>query len=126
MGTVSIVLILSPSVPQELHTVLCSVYFALSSAMACRVFRAVLLGIIKDPSMNVARGSTIPRMATSDSPNHNDEDSIQIFDKAARPSHLNVKFAVERDTRVESDGGHTFWDPVSPGDEMPYDAHYRV
>jgi len=125
VGAVSVALILSPDIPEELHTLLCSVYFALSSAMACRVFRAVLLGIIKDPNINTVR---LARPAASDSPNDDDDDGVQLtskFDKSIRSSKLKVKVAVETNTKVESNDGLTFWE-VSPGDETQRDGYYRV
>jgi len=128
VGIVSIVLILSRRVPEELHTLLCSVYFAISSAMACRVFRAVLLGIIKDPNIYTVRASSPARAAAGDSPNHDDDDSIHVskFDKSDLSSKLKIKIAVETNARMESDDGLTFWESVTPGDEMRHDAYYRV
>lgn len=51
-SVVSTALILSPSIPGPLHPILATAYFALASAMACRVFRAVLLGTIIEPQLN--------------------------------------------------------------------------
>lgn len=45
-------LILAPGVPNEFHMLLWAPYLALSSSMACRVFRAVLLGTIEDPQIS--------------------------------------------------------------------------
>lgn len=47
-------LILSPGIPGVLKPILGSVYIALSSTMACRVYRALLLGVLTDPKMNTA------------------------------------------------------------------------
>jgi len=58
----AIALIIAPGVPKELHPILGSSYFALSSAMACRVFRAVILGNIRDQPLNtVAIGDVLDR-----------------------------------------------------------------
>ena len=48
VAIISTALMLSPSIHGELHFLLGSAYYALASAMACRVFRAVFLGIITD------------------------------------------------------------------------------
>jgi hypothetical protein len=42
-------LIFAPGIPGTMKPVLGSVYYALSSAMACRVYRALLLGTLIDP-----------------------------------------------------------------------------
>jgi hypothetical protein len=47
-------LIFSLGIPGVLKPVLGLVYMALSSAMACCVYRAFLLGVLKDPQLNTA------------------------------------------------------------------------
>jgi hypothetical protein len=64
VAIIATALILSPSIPGELHPILGSSYFALASAMACRVFRAVLLGTIKDRQLNTAKLVSFYRSTT--------------------------------------------------------------
>jgi len=48
----TIVLLLTTKVPPEMHSLLGPSYLALSSAMACRVFRMVILGVVKGNSLS--------------------------------------------------------------------------
>jgi hypothetical protein len=48
------VLVLSENIPVALRPTLASPYFALGSAMACRVFRIVFLGVMKDTQINTS------------------------------------------------------------------------
>jgi hypothetical protein len=52
-----------------------SAYFALASVMACRVFRAVLLGTIKDPQVNTAKLVSFYR-STADTLNDDDKPAM--------------------------------------------------
>jgi hypothetical protein len=117
VAIISTALIISPSVPGELHPILGSAYFALSSAMACRVFRAVLLGTIKVPQVTTARISSLVHVATN-----SDDD----YDTSYRLSKLNINVAVEMDTRMESFDGHTFWERGSMGNDVQKDASHNV
>ena len=49
VGIVYAVMILTPDIPAVYHTMLAIPKLALQNAMACRVYRAVKLGFIKDP-----------------------------------------------------------------------------
>jgi len=54
----------SPSVPATMKPTLGLTYFALASAMACRVYRAILLGHITEPQVNqIVRISSAFRVA---------------------------------------------------------------
>jgi hypothetical protein len=64
--------------------------------MACRVFRAVLLGTIKDTQMNTAKLVSFYR-STADTRNNNDV-------KPGCPSKLEINVAVEMATPAESNG----------------------
>jgi hypothetical protein len=109
VAIVSCALILSPSIPAELHPILGSAYFALASAMACRVFRAVLLGIIKDPQVDIARISSVVRATTSNQ--HDGGDVLTSkYDKSGGSSKLKINVEVEMDRRADSYDGYTFWD----------------
>jgi hypothetical protein len=70
IAIITTALTLSPSLPGELHPILGLGYFALASAMACRVFRVVLLGSIKDTQMNTAKLASFYH-STTDTPNNN-------------------------------------------------------
>ena len=52
VAIIATALILSPNIPPELHFILSTANLTLACAMACRVFRAVVLGTIKDTQMN--------------------------------------------------------------------------
>lgn len=61
----TIVLLLSASVPAEMHSLLGPSYLALSSAMACRVFRMIILGVIKDnPLSTTFLASAVAKAST--------------------------------------------------------------
>jgi hypothetical protein len=117
----SIVFIFAPSVPGEIKPILGTVYFALSSAMACRVFRAVLLGIIKDPHINVS----VVRPAATSQNDAVDNGTTSKHDKICLSS-LVINVAVEMDTRADSYDEHTFWDRNSTGDIKRHDASSQV
>jgi len=118
VAILSSALILSRSIPSKLHAILGSAYFALSSAMACRVFRAVLLGIINDPPINAAtvRITSFTR-GTNSHP-------LESDDTTGRSSKLRVDVAVEMDTRTDTDYGQTFWEQKSTG--VRQDSSQRV
>jgi len=88
--------ILSPSTSGDLHPILGSVYFALATTMACRVFRAVLLGTIKDTQVNTAKLVSFYH-STANTRNNNDV-------KPGSPSKLEINVAVEMPMPVESNG----------------------
>jgi hypothetical protein len=125
VGIASIALVISPNIPGEFHVLLGSAYFALASAMACRVFREVILGIIKDPQVSTGRISTVVRAANS---NRHDNDSVAISsnDKAGFPSDFKINVAVQMDTRTDYSVGSTLWDQESKGDHARHDASHRV
>jgi len=127
VAIVAIALILSPSIPGELHALLGSAYFALASAMACRVFRAVLLGIIKDPQASSAKISTVIRAANSNRHDGNDDDGTTTskHDKPALSSNF-INVAVKMDTRTEYSDGYTLWERDSTGDDLRHDASQQV
>jgi hypothetical protein len=106
-------LILAPGVPADLHPILGSAYFALSSAMACRVFRAVLLGNIQDPSLNTPAITSVRTVRVGD----------EDYDTSGRLSKLKINVAVEMDRRTDSYDGHVYWEP---GDDVGKDASHRV
>ena len=122
MAIASIVFIFAPSVPGEIKPILGWVYFALSSAMACRVFRAVLLGLIKDPHINV---SVARPAATSQNDTVNNGPTSK-HDKTCLSS-LVVNVAVEMDTRADSYDEDTLWSRNPTGDDKRmHDASSRV
>jgi hypothetical protein len=115
VAIISAALILSPSIPGELHPILGSAYFALASAMACRVFRAVLLGTIKDPQMNTAKLMSFYR-STANTRNDNNV-------KPGHSSKLDINVAVETATAADSNGWYPLWERKLAGDDIqPEDA----
>jgi len=62
---------LSPSTSGVLHPILGSVYSALASPMACRVFRAVFLGTVKDTQVNSAKIASFYHSPTDTHNNNN-------------------------------------------------------
>lgn len=49
MAIVTTAVILHPEIPTTLRAFLVPPYMALASAIACRVFRALLLGVLQEP-----------------------------------------------------------------------------
>jgi hypothetical protein len=113
----STALILSPRIPGELHPLLGTAYFALASAMACRVFRAVLLGIIKGPEARVDLAN-IPSVIRSTTGLQHDGDDVTTprRDKPWSPK-LKTKVEVEMNTRAASYDEYTLWDRNLKGDD---------
>ncbi|KIM88405.1 hypothetical protein PILCRDRAFT_255956 [Piloderma croceum F 1598] len=141
----STALMASPSIPGTMKPILGSTYFAVASAMACRVYRAILLGHITEPQVNNTRISSVFRVATNNNNHHRhhlhshahddhkdgeDCSDSSIIPGPGRPRlspDLKINVAVEKSTRVESDVGYTFWERSSIGDYIPgYDASRRV
>jgi hypothetical protein len=118
----STALIISPTIPGEMKAILISTYFTLASAMACLVFRAVLLGIIKDPQLNVAtfRLPNIQHISSGDNGT-----TPSNYDKSGLSS-LVINVAVERDTRADSYDGHALGKRQLMTDGVQRDDAYRV
>jgi hypothetical protein len=90
--------------------------------MACRVFRALLLGTIKDPQMNAAAA----RPAANNYQNSADSGTRSKRDKTCLSS-LVINVEVEMDTRADSYDGHTCWDvQSSKGDDKRDDVSDQV
>jgi hypothetical protein len=118
----STALLLAPSIPREIKPLLGRTYFALASAMACRVFRALILGIIKDPHANAA----VTRPADINHQNRADNSTTSKRDKTCLSS-LVINVEVEMDTRADSYDGHTCWDgQSSKGDDKQHDVSDQV
>jgi len=107
---ISAALILSPSIPDELHPILGPGYFALASAMACRVFRAVLLGTIQDPQMNTTKLVSFYRSTA------NARDNKHV--KPSCSSKLEINVAVETATAAESNDWYPLSEKKLMGDDM--------
>jgi hypothetical protein len=78
--------------------------------MACRVFRAVLLGTIQDAQLNTAGITSAIRTV---------RDSDEDYGTSGRLSKLKINVAVEMDRRTESYDGHAYW---KPGNDVGKDA----
>ena len=72
VAIIASVLILCGNIPVELRAVLVRPYFALESAMACRVFRVVILGIMEDTQMDTLDIANFYSSATSDQRHRDD------------------------------------------------------
>jgi hypothetical protein len=118
----SAALIISPTIPGEMKAILISTYFTLASAMACLVFRAVLLGIIKDPQVNVAtfRLPNIQHINGGDNGN-----TASNYDKSGLSS-LVINVAVETNARADSYEGHALGKRQLITDDVKQDAFYGV
>ena len=60
VGIVAAALILSPSIPGPLHPILGNSYFALASAMACKVFRSLKVGTLLEENSTILLTTTSP------------------------------------------------------------------
>jgi hypothetical protein len=97
-------LIFSPGIPGVLKPVLGPVYMALSSAMACRVYRAFLLGVLKDPQLNTATVLSFYHAADI-------RDDTLVHDTLSeRPSKLAVNVGVKTDPGAEGNDEYAFWE----------------
>jgi hypothetical protein len=86
------------------------------------VFRALLLGTIKDPQMNAAAA----RPAANNYQNSADSGTRSKRDKTCLSS-LVINVEVEMDTRADSYDGHTCWDvQSSKGDDKRDDVSDQV
>jgi hypothetical protein len=120
---VAIASICAPSAPGETKVILGSVYYPLASAMACRVYRAVLLGIITERPLNTIEISSALRAAAKIQYGSDDEITRSEPDV---PPNLPIGVAVEMGRQVETPDGCTLWEPGLTGDHVRYDASHRV
>ncbi|KIM77144.1 hypothetical protein PILCRDRAFT_628507 [Piloderma croceum F 1598] len=90
----SICLLLAPSAPGETKAILGSVYYPLASAMACRVYRAVLLGIITERPVNTIEISSAKIQYGSDDEITKSEPDV--------PANLPIGVAAEMGRQVET------------------------
>jgi len=99
--------------------------------MACRVFRAVLLGTIKDRQLNTAKLVSFYR-STTDTQFCGDAKDATItprhesHDKPGHSSKLEVNVPVETATAAESNDGYALWERKITGDDVQQDASHRV
>jgi hypothetical protein len=77
--------------------------------MACCVYRAVLLGNIKDPQLNTAKLISFYRAPAANQFRTNDT-FTSTHDTAGRTSKLEINVAVETDTTADSHDGYTVCD----------------
>jgi len=101
VAILAVALILSPSIPRELHPILGTAYFALGSAMACRVFRAVLLGVIKEPQLSTSQMLSLFPSGKANWRDH-DVDADTMGPTSGRSSRLEIGVAIETDIRSDS------------------------
>jgi hypothetical protein len=88
----------SGSIPEALV----STYFVLASAMACRIFRATLLGIIENPQPNTAQIASFYCSA-----NQSDSQNIaERHDKTDPSSKLDIGVTAQT---MKINDGHSLW-----------------
>jgi hypothetical protein len=128
VAIILITLVLCPSVPGEFHSLLGTAYFALATTMACRVFRAVILGIIKDPTDTTLRLSSIIRAANDDRHDVDDDENTTTSkrDKLGLSPDFKIDVTVQVDTTTDSSDGYTVWERGSRRDDMLHDASHAV
>jgi hypothetical protein len=122
MAIASITLIFSTSIPEEFHALLSSTYFALASAMACRVFRAVLLGITKDPRVNTFGISSVIGATNINGHGDDTDTTVSRYNKSKLSSN-DVGFM--KDTSATPNES-TVWEQGSAGDDIRNDASRQV
>lgn len=89
MAITTTTVILHPEVPMTLRAFLVPPYMALASAIACRVFRALLLGVLQEPQYLVNStpiAASKERCYMSDHGTSFHIESIQERDSAAQKS----------------------------------------
>jgi len=123
----STVLMLSPGIPGQIKPILGSTYFSLSSAMACRVFRAVLLGHIKDPQVTVAKITSVVSAGTNNQHCTSDDyTTTSRYGKYGLSSNSKIGVAIEMDRKVDTFDGYTLWESYSPVYDIRSDGSHRV
>jgi hypothetical protein len=124
VGITSAALILSPSVPGELHPVLGSAYFALSSAMACRVYRTLPGKIDDSPAITAGITPVVHATGAVSNPLDHDKDQYTARHESGRSSKLQIN--VEMDTRTDLDDGDALWARKTMRDDLGQDASRQV
>jgi hypothetical protein len=97
-------LIFSSAIPGVLKPVLAPVSMALSNAMACRVYRAFLLGVLKDPQIDTATVLSFDHAADI-----RDDDTLVHDTLSNRPSKSAMNADVETDPGAEGNDEYAFW-----------------
>ena len=105
MAITTTALIFSPSIPGGLKPILGSAYIALSSTMACRVYRAFLLGVLKDPQLNTATVLSFYHAADI-----RDDNTLVHDTLSERPSKLAMNVGVKTDPGAEGNDEYAFWE----------------
>jgi hypothetical protein len=108
------VLIFCVNISVELRAIISTPYFALASAMACRVFRVVFFGVTEDRQEDTSHSTT------SNPHHHNDAN-----DKMGRSHKFTIFAAVEAGTTAESNGEYPFGEKLT-GDDLQQDPSRRV
>lgn len=126
MAVATIALAGSPNIPGQLHSLLGSAYFSLANVMACRVFRAVLLGFIKDPQMDTSDISSVVRPAMRKQRSDDYDTTLFKHHKSGLSPNSKVNLAIKVDTQTESSDGSILWDRTLAEERIRYDASHRV
>ena len=123
MAITATALILSPGIPGVLKPILGSVYIALSSTMACRVYRAFLLGVLTDPKMNTATVVSFYRASDNNCDDHTLAQDNTLSD---RSSKLAIDVSVNTNLRVEDNVRYAIWERGLTADDVEQDTSHRV
>ena len=98
-----------------MRAILVTPYFALASAMACRVFRVVFFGVTEDGQEDTSR-------STTSNPHHRNNAN----DKMDRSPKVAIFVAVEAGSTTESNGEYPFGERKLTGDDLQQDLSHRV
>jgi hypothetical protein len=112
---ITVALIFSGSISEALV----SAYFVLASAMACRIFRATLLGIIEDPQPNTAQIASFYRSANQ---REDSQNIAERHDKTDPSSKLDIGVTAQT---MKFNDGHSLWGRLT-GHTMRRDFSQRV
>jgi hypothetical protein len=110
--------IFSPRIHEELRPIVVATYFVLASAMACRVFRTILLGITQDPQLNTARLVSFYRSGNQLIPTISMPPITSRHEKPDSSSKLEINVAVETATTAGFNEGYPLWERNLMGDNM--------
>jgi hypothetical protein len=115
VAIIASVLIFCGNISAELRAILVTPYFALASAMACRVFRVVFFGVMEDTQEYTSR-------STTSNPHHRNDAN----DKMGRSPKVAIFVAVEAGSTTESNGEYPFGERKLTGDDLQQDLSHRV
>jgi hypothetical protein len=124
---ISVAFVFSQNFPESLRPVLVSTYFVLASAMACRVFRMVLLGVPPDLQLNTTKIMSIYRSATQLHCDCDNKDTITTpRHKLDALSETGINVVAEAGTMAGLGDRYRFGERKLAGDDVRQDVSRRV